>query len=223
MRVHFRETKTGFECIHLPSIDLTTLTEAQTLRYRQGTTRRTIGRKSSKLNFKGKEKESSEDKEREPEREPEREVHGRPSATASSGSSSFFNTHLGIPERLSAEGREAQESDPSLPQDDGQGPRPRSSTKAKYLPPIPRDFATLSPPHQNSTAKDSIPPPASMETTFNDAFNASFQNGLAVRFEINIVKVWLLLLSLSARTNFIVLKIGSVATFPWYPIPTGWR
>ncbi|KAF8530212.1 Pkinase-domain-containing protein [Hysterangium stoloniferum] len=191
MQVQFRETKTGFECIHLPSIDLSTLTEAQTQRYQQGTTRRAMGRKSSRLGFKGKEKESSEDKEREPERE--QHVHGRPSATASSGSSSFFNTHLGVPERPSAEGAEPpslllQESDTNLSPEDGQ--RPRSPARAKYLPPIPRDFATISPTNQSSNAKDSIPP--SMEAAYNDAFNASLQNGLAVRFEINIVKVpWL--------------------------------
>lgn len=179
MQVQYRETRTGFECIHLPSIDLSTLTEAQTQRYQQ---QRTIKRKSSKP-LKGKEKDLSVPEEK------EKTHQGLPS----SGSSSFFNTHLGVPpnannnqaggeERPESPQVQPQESDPNLSRQQSSS----LSSKGKYLPPIPRDFAANTGEHMKETSQ------VSPEDSYNEAFNASLQNSLAVRFEVNIVKVpWL--------------------------------
>lgn len=200
MQVQYRETRGGYECIHLPSIDLSALTEAQTQRYQhqhqravgsEGSTRRTIVRKASKLTFsgnKGKEKEhdATTDKDK------EKDVAGRPSATsatASSGSSSFFNVPS-PPAALNANERPPSAagldpapppplsgSNPSLIQGEQQ---PRLPAKPKILPPIPRDFA-IQPTKETSR-------PAFGEVD-KDVFDACGQNGLSVRFEINIVKV----------------------------------
>ncbi|KAF8907033.1 hypothetical protein CPB84DRAFT_1769316 [Gymnopilus junonius] len=117
MQVQYRETKTGFECIHLPSIDLSSV-EPSTLRgnqHQQQTSstsgevspvttinsRPSIVKKASKLSFgmkrdKGKDREQYEVKEQEKDKEKERDTPSRPSGatlmtTPSSGSSSFFN------------------------------------------------------------------------------------------------------------------------------------
>ena len=119
MQVQYRENKSGFECIHLPSIDLSSV-EGPVSRghghQQQGSTgtsgsdnatphhRPSIVKKASKMSFgmkrdKGKERDVSGEKEKEKEREKEKEIPSRPSggggttltATASSGSSSFFN------------------------------------------------------------------------------------------------------------------------------------
>ncbi|KAF8579138.1 Pkinase-domain-containing protein [Ramaria rubella] len=196
MQVQFRETKGGFECIHLPSIDLSSLTDAQAERYQHrhqrsggsdGGTRRSVVRKASKLTFsgnKGKEKENNV-------AEKEKDAPGRPSATTSSGSS-FFNTPAAhaSPERPpSTAGLDppptlhVDDSHHSLLQDDT---RSTSPSKPKFLPPIPRDFAV-----QPVPAPKEVSQPAFGEVE-KDAFDASSQNGLSVRFEINIVKVpWL--------------------------------
>jgi serine/threonine protein kinase KIN1/2 len=200
MQVRYRETKGGYDCIHLPSIDLNSLNEAQTQRYQhphqrsggpEGTARRSLAHKASKLTFpggnKGKEKES--DAAAAAEKDKEKEAPGRPSATASSGSSSFFNapapaviTLPNASERPPSTGPDQspqpEGSNPSLLHDDQ---RPRSPSKPKFLPPIPRDFAA--PP----VAKDASRP-ANGETE-KDPFDVSNQNSLSVRFEINIVKV----------------------------------
>jgi serine/threonine protein kinase KIN1/2 len=202
MQVQYRETKAGYDCIHLPSIDLNALTEAQAQRYHQradGTTKRSIVRKASKLTFssnKGKEKEHEAAATTEKDRE--REAPGRPSATASSGSSSFFNVPTSVttaqsqvPERPpSATGvdwspspPQAESSNPSLLHEDH---RPRSPSKPKFLPPIPRDFAL---PPTKETSRPTLGEPE------KDPFDPANQNGLAVRFEINIVKVWILAFS----------------------------
>jgi len=111
MQVQYRDIKGGFECIHLPSIDITSV-EASTNKGSQhlqasstfasgdtsmipiSNSRRSIVRKASKLSFtlkrdKGKEKDHSFDNK-------DREITGRPSeatvlTTPSSDSSSFIN------------------------------------------------------------------------------------------------------------------------------------
>lgn len=120
MQVQYRETKSGFECIHLPSIDVSSVDSPSsphhhhqqmssgsgepplTPTYRTGTARPKIVKKVSKLSF-GFHREKGKDRDREPSIESstgtvkEKELPGRPSAattltaTPSSGSSSFFN------------------------------------------------------------------------------------------------------------------------------------
>lgn len=115
MQVQYRETKSGFECIHIPSIDISSVPEsaqARTNNHRRrgssgsnetGKTPRSLVKKASKLSFgvKSRDRESIKEKEKEVEPitaiTPEKELPNRPSvgtalsATPSSGSSSFFN------------------------------------------------------------------------------------------------------------------------------------
>ena len=116
MQVQYRDMKGGFECIHLPSIDMTSV-ETSTNKGSQhvqasstfasgdtssmipvSSSRRSIVRKASKLSFslkrdKGKEKDHSVDNNN---KDKDREAVGRPSeatvlTTPSSDSSSFIN------------------------------------------------------------------------------------------------------------------------------------
>ncbi|KAL1725395.1 hypothetical protein EV714DRAFT_287932 [Schizophyllum commune] len=114
MQVQYRETKTGFECLHMPSIDLASVDPAAHARETSDSTRRSetpdahatprqsIVKKASKLSFvrrgeKGKERESVRDHDSIKERPSgEQRPEGRASnatnlgPTPSSGSSSFF-------------------------------------------------------------------------------------------------------------------------------------
>ncbi|TFY69042.1 hypothetical protein EVJ58_g628 [Rhodofomes roseus] len=204
MQVQYRETKTGFECIHMPSIDMTSVQAAPRspdLRHRKrgsngsdetGTTRRSVARKTSKLSF-GTNR-SAKDKEKTPETK-EKELPSRPSggtilsATASSASSSFFqvssDAHKNAPQ-------ENVRSESPLPTDDTT-PRPTSPTKSKILPPIPRDFAASPQPTLGALPTGEVAP---------EVFESLGANSLAVRFEINVVKVpWLPLHGLQFRRS----------------------
>ena len=113
MQVQYREIKTGFECIHLPSIDISSINP--TSRGPHGhhqqmissistetspvtPSRQSIIKKASKLSF-GIKREKDKDKGKERDHDDkERELPGRPSGgaatlapTHSSASSSFFN------------------------------------------------------------------------------------------------------------------------------------
>ncbi|KAJ7074740.1 CAMK/CAMKL/Kin1 protein kinase [Mycena amicta] len=118
MQVQYREGKGGFECIHLPSIDISSVERPTTPHHRNHhqqassgsgdppatpmspTVHRnapTLVKKVSKLSF-GMRRDKSRDRDRSVDRERQRERgegQSRPSggltATASSGSSSFFN------------------------------------------------------------------------------------------------------------------------------------
>jgi len=169
MQVQYRDIKGGFECIHLPSIDLTSV-EASTNRGSQHLQAsstfadtssmipisNSIVRKASKLSFtlkrdKGKEKDHSVDKDK------DRETAGRPSeatvfTTPSSDSSSFINVasnHTVVPSSSQDKETTVQQQ-----QTNGTSVLPPSSfvdpvspvsaspvNKTKVLPPIPRDFA----------------------------------------------------------------------------------
>lgn len=185
MQVLYRESRAGFECIHVPSIDLSTLTEAQTQKY--GTRgHRTMRRKGSKGLFR-----DQKGKDRAQEEQEARHVN-----VGSSGSSSFFNTHLGVPPDPSDIGEAgstpAAGLEPLRPQDESDSHLPGGGGKGKYLPPIPRDFAPGAATHGGKESSSAPAPLSAAEESFNEAFNASLGNGMAVRFEINVVKVpWL--------------------------------
>ncbi|KAJ7915609.1 hypothetical protein B0H13DRAFT_2453930 [Mycena leptocephala] len=207
MQVQYRENKGGFECIHLPSIDITSVerpTTPQRHHHQQtssdsGTTpmsptpRPSLAKKVSKLSF-GIRRDRSRDRELSVDKE--REAVGRPSGattltmTPSSGSSSFFNvtSHQPI---VSPEPKPAA----AAPMVNGVAtPQPLSldvdvtppsrtaspvSMKSKMLPPIPRDFAAS-------------PTPLPTGEVDREVFESMGNNTLSVRFEINIVKVpWL--------------------------------
>ncbi|KAH9942815.1 Pkinase-domain-containing protein [Amylocystis lapponica] len=186
MQVQYRETKTGFECIHMPSIDMNSIQASRPSEHRHrkrgsdgsyetDTTRRSLSKKTSKLSFVGK---NSKDRDRE---QKDKDLPSRPSggtilsATASSASSSFFhvssNAHTATVEGARPE---------TLETTNGQSDEP--SVKGKILPPIPRDFAASPQPIINLPTGE----------VDQDVFETIGQNSLAVRFEINIVKVpWL--------------------------------
>ncbi|KAH8105209.1 Pkinase-domain-containing protein [Cristinia sonorae] len=193
MQVQYRETRTGFECIHMPSIDLSAMQGAQPSRrhHKQPSggsheTDKKVARKTSKLSFGTKSKERSKDSEHE---EKEKELPSRPSGgtilsmTPSSASSSFFHvpnsttthtTNTIEPTRSGTIDAHADAEDP---------PRSQSPASSKILPPIPRDFAVTSPPQGPPLPTGAVDP---------EVFETISNNSLAVRFEINIVKVPLL-------------------------------
>ncbi|OCH90369.1 Pkinase-domain-containing protein [Obba rivulosa] len=192
MQVQYRETKTGFECIHTPSIDISSIqAPAPTERRHRkrgssdsnetGTTRRSIVKKNSKMSFSSRNK----DKEREPK---DKELPSRPSggtilsATASSASSSFFhvssNAHTATADPARSDTIDAISA--SLPEDLNP-PISQSPAKPKILPPIPRDFA--------ASPQPTLPPPLPTGEVNTDVFETLGAKPLAVRFEINIVKV----------------------------------
>ncbi|KAK7047783.1 Serine/threonine-protein kinase [Paramarasmius palmivorus] len=210
MQVQYREVKGGFECIHVPSIDISSV-EPSTPGFRghhqqpstgsSETPRPTITKKSSKLSFslrgRGKDREPSVDKDR----ESHKETPGRPSggttltATPSTGSSSFFNVssnHTAVdPDNQQGAATPTPNGIPNTPsmELDNQIPTSPSgasgspSVRSKTLPPIPRDFGARSP---------RSPSPMPTGEVDKDVFESMGSNSLSVRFEINIVKVpWL--------------------------------
>ncbi|KAJ7689047.1 hypothetical protein B0H17DRAFT_937855 [Mycena rosella] len=219
MQVQYRENKGGFECIHLPSIDLTSVERPTTPHRNQHhhhqqassgsgdtpmspTPRPNLVKKVSKLSFgirrdKSRDRDLSVDKER----EREREATGRPSgattltATPSSGSSSFFNvtSHqpIGAPEPKPT----------SSPTANG-ATAPRVSLDVDVTPPSPTSSpasvkSKMLPPIPRDFAASPVPmspSPTPLPTgeVDREVFESMGNNTLSVRFEINIVKVpWL--------------------------------
>ncbi|KAG1758736.1 hypothetical protein EDD22DRAFT_909065 [Suillus occidentalis] len=187
MQVQYRETRGGFECIHVPSIDISSVPEST--------------QKASKMSFGMKSKERERERERESMKEKEleapleKELPHRPSigtalsATPSSGSSSFFNvssnTHTIMAD--SSRQQDANVTVPGTPHEEQRDPfRSQTPVKGKVLPPIPRDFAATPQPH--------APRPAPFPTgeVDREVFESIGASSLSVRFEINIIKVpWL--------------------------------
>ncbi len=208
MQVQYREIKTGFECIHLPSIDMSSVEQpmSPSRHHHQSSTgsgepstpRASIVKKASKLSFvkkSSKERDASVDKD-------------RPSGL-SSGSSSFFNVsshHTTVPENgvVASPSVEIDVSPPS--------PQP---AKTKVLPPIPKDFAS------GAISARSVSPMPTGEVD-RDVFETMGNNSLSVRFEINIVKVRYH--SYNSSACYQTFYSGSLATIPWHTIPTRkWR
>lgn len=219
MQVQYREVKGGFECIHLPSIDISSV-EPTTPGYKQNhhqqmssgsgepsTPRPTITKKSSKLSFSIR---SRSIRDRDASMDKERDHPSRPSgtttltATHSTGSSSFFNVSSNYTEggdsatptattaNGAVPGTPSLEIDvtPPAPITPTTPNSPSGSTKSKMLPPIPRDFGPPVPPPRT-------PSPMPTGEVDREVFETMGNNSLSVRFEINIVKVswippWLL-------------------------------
>jgi hypothetical protein len=233
MQVQYREVKTGFECIHSPSIDVASVADSAVNRgghSQQGSGgeqghgysppsshRPSIVKKASKLSFgmrshKGKEKEKEDKAQTQNIDVPQSQAQGRPSgatgltATPSSGSSSFFNvsSHHTVVGTDTSQQLQMQYLQQPQPQ---QGNDPSSyspvSNKSKILPPIPRDFATM------TSATGSIAPPRSPSPlpsgeVGRDVFDSIAKNQLSVRFEINVVKVRLELVWIGAVINSVM-------------------
>lgn len=182
MQVQYRETHSGFECIHAPSIDLSSIQSGHLNSSRksqqtyEGPIRRSLTKKASKLSFalKGKEKEK--------ESMTSNSITTDATTRSDSMGSSLYNVsstaHTIKPENTA----NVNEAASNLPIENNKGTRPDSpGSKTKNLPPIPRDFA--SPPS---------PSPANMFPTgeiTDEVFEAIGSSTLCVRFEVNIVKV----------------------------------
>ena len=239
MQVQYRDIKGGFECIHLPSIDLTSV-EMSTNKGSQhlqasstsGDTSsmipisNSIVKKASKLSFtlkrdKGKEKDHSVDNIKDKDREPT----GRPSeatvlTTPSSDSSSFINVASNqtvVVQTQDKETTQTQVNGTSV----SSNPDPISPVlaspvnKTKVLPPIPHDFAPASPLLvQSPLPTQGGPSPFPTGEVDRDVFESMGNNSLSVRFEINIVKVSKECFSLSTF-SLIVFFLSQV---PWLPL-----
>ncbi|TFK51224.1 Pkinase-domain-containing protein [Heliocybe sulcata] len=208
MAVQYRETRGGFDCIHIPSVDLSSVQNPQSQVSRNGhrkqgsggsadtgttaaTPRKSLVKKASKLSFPKRSKELlRSEKDREAAADKEKELPSRPSgnmltATTSSGSSSFFNVSSNAHTVVAEPQSIASDAASTLGPEDAT-PRSTSPAPSKVLPPIPRDHA--------STPQSSprIPTPLPTGEVDRDIFETIGTNTLAVRFEINIVKVpWL--------------------------------
>ena len=242
MQVQYRDMKGGFECIHLPSIDMTSI-EASTNKGSQhlqasstfasgdtssmipiSNSRRSIVRKASKLSFtlrrdKGKEKDHSFDNNK----DKDREATGRPSeatvlTTPSSDSSSFINVASNqtvVPSSSLDKETTTMQTQQQQQQANGTSTSPPSSyvvfdpispvsaspvNKTKVLPPIPHDFAVPSSPlpvqSPLSPVQRRSPSPLPTGEVDRDVFETMGNNSLSVRFEINIVKVRIILVAL---------------------------
>jgi hypothetical protein len=214
MQVKYRETKTGFDCIHLPSIDISSLQDPRGTptpsprKHRKqgsagsgdsgGTTRRIV-RKASKLSFGMGRKDKDRGGEASvngKEKEKEKDLPGRPSgsgggptfgATQSSGSSSFFNVSM----NTATPAPHADDASATLHPDESPR-RSNSPARSKNLPPIPRDFGgggALAATPQQQQQQQQQGPPTGGEVNDREVFESVGQNTFSVRFEINIVKV----------------------------------
>lgn len=202
MQVQFRETKTGFECIHLPSIDIASIDPVFTSETSPTTTvqtRPSIIKKASKLSFRMKrEKDKDKGKEREyddRDREPTRRPSGATTLgpTHSSASSSFFNmpaNHVAVDAHMNGTTTVNPDTTSQHAQEGSSPPRSHSpvaqstlSNKSKNLPPIPRDFAVST---SLSPGRTSPLPTGEVDKDLLDSMGSS---SLGVRFEVNVVKV----------------------------------
>ena len=196
MQVQYRETRSGFECIHAPSIDLSSVQpetnsrrsnqgqqQSSTIQDATGAVRRSLTKKASKLSFalKGKGK----DGEPTPEPEPSpRNDSFKESGTLNSGGATIVTRSASDGSSLYNGSSAASTVKPDLLHaNDATSNLADSSKTSKNLPPIPRDFA---PPPRTAS-----PQPATLPTgeVDQDVFDAIGSGVLSVRFEINIVKV----------------------------------
>ena len=223
MQVQYRQTKSGFECIHAPSIDLTSIQNSTINASRRSTglnsshhegVRRSLTKKVSKLSLmRNKDKEPS--------------VHENTkadNATLSSGTTDMSKSNSSSLNNLSSNAHTIREgqtmtngNEPTSPTQGGDSPE--TPTKTKHLPPIPRDFA------QQQRATSPAPPSSFKSGTLAnaeaepEAFDAIAANSLAVRFEINIVKVSCSRDFLSPRA-FLTPNGGPSSSATRHPIPT---
>ncbi|KAF7290694.1 Non-specific serine/threonine protein kinase [Mycena indigotica] len=226
MQVQYRESKGGFECIHLPSIDISSIERPITPHHRNHhqqassssgeppmspTTNRhtpTLVKKVSKLSF-GMRRDKSRDRDRSVDREREREAASRPSGTAtltatpSSGSSSFFNVSSNQTVIPTSESKSAipapttnGTTEPDPSLDVDARPPSRTATPGSTK------SKMLPPiPRDFATSPAPISPALPTGEVDREVFESMGNNTLSVRFDINIVKAC------------------SLATSPWYTVP----
>jgi hypothetical protein len=201
MQVQYREVRGGFECIHLPSIDLSSINHTGAENIHDSTPvppsshrSKTIARKVSRLSF-GRKKEKEKEKEL-PERPPSSisvpsttnfdaasnaplptpTTEKEPSTINGQQSSATITHSTNTVDTLNQLGSIGSDQRPTTPE-------PSSAGASKFLPPIPRDYGTPAAP-----PKTPISPPVSVGQVDSDVFESTANNTLCVRFEVNIVK-----------------------------------
>ncbi|KZW01457.1 Pkinase-domain-containing protein [Exidia glandulosa HHB12029] len=202
MQVQHREIKGGFECIHSPSIDLTSVVPPSPAQlssngHSREPSGQKLGKKTSKLSFVNLRRGGDGDSIRSRTGvDTDKELPPRPSISVSRSGSSFLNIG-GIasagPASPAGPGADddarSQRSGILLNghQSNGNGTlstsasRSASPTKSRFVPPIPRDFAASPVLDRPPTVLEKAPP------VFEDS-----SNPLGVRFEVHVVKVPLL-------------------------------
>ncbi|KAJ2936745.1 hypothetical protein H1R20_g348, partial [Candolleomyces eurysporus] len=228
MQIQYSETKAGFECIHLPSIDLASIDTSSprstgghqqspssnsndTGRTTPTYPRQTLAKKASKISFgmkreKGKEREPSIDKEGR-----DKESNGRPSLGttvlgATSGSSSFFNIPSSTPTGTTGQDHQLQPN--GISSATFTGPKEATSEDDKdmlgtspprsHSPTVSNRAKVLPPIPRDFAARSPSPLPSAHVE--REVFESMGNNTLCVRFDINIVKVpWLPLHGLQFR------------------------
>ena len=196
MQVQYHETKGGFECIHLPSIDMSSVQDPPTSLPAKGTgtedtpqRRKSMVRKTSKLSFglSNRDRPSISDTVK---ANGDKELPTRPSGATtlatspSSGSSSFFNVSPTVVHAAPVDGTDLNGTTTATPVAAEESSS--SPAKSKHLPPIPRDITFLPAPRATSPAPLMTLPTGEVD---KDVFDSMGANSLSVRFEINIVKV----------------------------------
>ena len=217
--MQYREMRGGFECIHLPSIDITSVQPGHHQQMSSGSTeganppRTSLVKKASKLSFavkrdKGKEREKERERERENSSDKDKELPTRPSTTnplaaSQSDSSSFFNVsaHNGA---VGGEGGgggggggNTNNNNTAVPRIETNGITPLHVSIEEPSPPLPspstKPKVLPAIPRDVSVATpQAINPPTSPQPTGEvnrEVFESMGNNTLSVRFEINIVKV----------------------------------
>jgi hypothetical protein len=182
MQVQYREIRGGFECIHMPSIDLTSIVNADNSGA-EGVPRRSVVRKGSRISFGKKGQPPKEGEKEVEEKDKEKEKDKDKERVPTSRSSLSFAGLKGQAQPDKETGRTTPTPTPAATT-----PAPGSPVspgKTKFLPPIPRDFG-------NHGEKGTGVTPEVAE----DVFENGTTNELCVRFEISIVKV-----SISIRTK----------------------
>ena len=208
MQVQYRETRSGFECIHAPSIDITSVqsghlnSSRKSQQTHEGPVRRSLTKKASKLSFglKGKEKEKDS-------------MSANLTATESTTRSESINSSL-YNVSSNAHTIKAEPHTNDVTTNNQLDTTARTDTK--NLPPIPRDFA---PPPPSPSPANALP----TGEIADDVFEALGSSTLCVRFEVNIVKVRFHY-HIYLPNNINEHNLGSLAPLIRYPIPTDhWR
>lgn len=227
MQVQYREIKGGFECIHLPSIDLSSIGNHADLHVdgspSTGPPRhRTVARKVSRLSFGGRRGPGGKEKEL-PERPPSSNGDASKNSTTNVGAnapnngSSLFNSVTRSTNTVDTLGQIPDTSVAPSITSDGSPPQP-SPIANKFLPSTPATPATVSAPPSAKTS----PPVGQVD---DGVFEHTAANNLCVRFEVNIVKVCFPAFYLRlGRYADHVFSIGPLAPSPWYTVQESrWR
>ena len=206
MQVQYREIRGGFECIHLPSIDLSSVVNGESSHDASIPTprHRTIGKKVSRMSFgrKGKDKELPDRPESRTDRTPSA-VNGN-GDTAKNASSVFngsgsppINTQLPSSTTRSTNTIDTIDMLNAL---NAGGDRPITPTAPVGTSP-PRSGSPLGSKHPSTPVSRDYAITRTTDVTFNaplvhpvgevdaDLFEATANSALCVRFEVNIIKV----------------------------------